>query len=165
MASPAIGKISAVPARPEEMPVPKLLLAFFFVSGAPALIYQIVWQRALFTVYGVNIESVAVVVSAFMLGLGLGSIAGGWISRLRLPLLAVFSATEVATGLYGLISLALFHKVAVNTAGAPLWKTGFFAFILLIIPTVLMGSTLPILLAHVVKRLPNVGRVPLRRSV
>jgi hypothetical protein len=44
----------------------------FLCSGRPALIYQVVWQRALFSIYGVNAESVAVVVSAFMLGLGLG---------------------------------------------------------------------------------------------
>src|SRR4029077_8010206 len=57
-----------------------LLCGLFFCSGMPALVYQIVWQRALFAIYGVNAESVAVVVSAFMMGLGLGSLAGGWIS-------------------------------------------------------------------------------------
>src|SRR5712675_523001 len=56
---------------------------FFFVSGFPALLYQIVWQRALFTLYGVNIESVTMVVTAFMLGLGLGSLAGGRLSERR----------------------------------------------------------------------------------
>src|SRR5271167_2220960 len=61
-----------------------LLSALFFCSGMPALIYQIVWQRALFSIYGVNAESVAVIVSAFMLGLGLGSLAGGWFSA-RFP--------------------------------------------------------------------------------
>src|ERR1700722_7968842 len=54
----------------------------FFFSGFPALIYQIVWQRALFVIYGVNVQSVAVVVSAFMLGLGLGSLAGGRMSAI-----------------------------------------------------------------------------------
>ena len=34
------------------------MYVLFFCSGFPALIYQIVWQRALFSVYGVNIESV-----------------------------------------------------------------------------------------------------------
>ena len=55
------------------------LYALFFLSGFPALLYQVVWQRALFTIYGVNIESVTMVVSAFMLGLGLGSLAG-WLA-------------------------------------------------------------------------------------
>jgi MFS family permease len=59
----------------------------FFCSGMPALIYQIVWQRVLFSIYGVNAESIAVV-SAFMLGLGLGSLLGGWASK-RYPQRAV----------------------------------------------------------------------------
>ena len=46
----------------------------FFASGIPAIIYQIVWERALFSLYGINIESVTIVVSAFMLGLGLSGI-------------------------------------------------------------------------------------------
>ena len=46
-------------------------IASFFFSGFPALLYQIVWQRALFTIYGVNIQSVTVIVTVFMLGLGL----------------------------------------------------------------------------------------------
>src|SRR5262249_59493759 len=71
--------------------VPLYLL--FFLSGFPALFYQIVWQRSLFAIYGVNIESVTVVVSAFMLGLGAGSLAGGRLSaRPRLPrLLPLFA--------------------------------------------------------------------------
>ena len=49
----------------------------FFASGFPALLYQIVWQRALFAIYGVNVETVTIVVTVFLLGLGLGSLAGG----------------------------------------------------------------------------------------
>ena len=56
------------------------------VSGAAALLYQVVWQRALFSVYGVNIESITIVVTGFMLGLGLGSLLGGQLSlRTKLP--------------------------------------------------------------------------------
>src|SRR6204780_5735914 len=68
----------------------------FFLSGFPALLYQIVWQRALFTIYGVNIESITIIVTVFMLGLGLGSLAGGSLSkRANIPLLAVFAAIEL----------------------------------------------------------------------
>src|SRR5437879_1731567 len=70
----------------------------FFCSGFPALIYQIVWQRALFGIYGVNIESVTVVVSAFMFGLGLGSRIGGKLSKnSRTPLLVAFAVAELGT--------------------------------------------------------------------
>src|SRR6266542_3655955 len=82
---------------------PLWLCILFFISGFPALLYQIVWQRALFAIYGVNIESVTVVVSAFMLGLGLGSLAGGRISeRADLPLLLVFGCVELSIAAFGM---------------------------------------------------------------
>lgn len=135
-----------------------LVVLLFFLSGIPALIYQIVWQRALFNIYGVNVESITVVVSAFMLGLGLGSLAGGYVSKLRVPLLAAFGAVEICTGIYGLASLPLFHKVATFTAGASTFQTGCLAFLLVVLPTVFMGSTLPLLVAYVVQQMPNMGR-------
>jgi spermidine synthase len=57
------------------------IFVLFLASGIPASIYEIVWQRSLFAIYGINIESVTIVVSAFMLGLGLGSLWGGALSR------------------------------------------------------------------------------------
>src|SRR5580692_11446020 len=71
----------------------------FFLSGFPALLYQIVWQRALFTLYGINIESVTMIVTVFMLGLGLGSLAGGWLSaRKGIRLLLAFGVIELSVG-------------------------------------------------------------------
>src|SRR5436853_4397413 len=70
----------------------RVICALFFFSGFPALIYQLTWQRALFRIFGVNMESVTIVVTAFMLGLGVGSLAGGWLSqRSRMPLLALLA--------------------------------------------------------------------------
>src|SRR5215469_2695620 len=135
------------------------LYPLFFLSGFPALLYQIVWQRTLFAIYGVNIESVTVVVSAFMLGLGLGSLAGGRISRNpRAPLLLLFAGAEFGIAAYGLASLLLFHRVATFTAGAPALATGLLAFALVVVPTILMGATLPLLVAHLVRISGNVGR-------
>src|ERR1035437_6376246 len=91
----------------------QLYYLLFFLSGFPALLYQIVWQRALFTLYGVNIESVTMVVTAFMLGLGLGSLVGGALSRSRrLPLLQVFGLVELLIASYGMFSLKTFHWAA-----------------------------------------------------
>jgi predicted membrane-bound spermidine synthase len=135
------------------------LYLLFFLSGFPALIYQIVWQRALFAIYGVNVESVTVVVSAFMLGLGLGSLAGGRLSRIPgVPLLAVFGAIELGIALFGIASLPLFHRVAEFTAGVPAIQTGLITFALVVLPTTLMGATLPLLVAHLVGLSGNVGR-------
>src|SRR5271154_1242828 len=106
-----------------------LLSALFLCSGMPALIYQIVWQRALFSIYGVNAESVAGIVAAFMLGLGLGSLLGGWVSA-RFPAKAVvlFGFSELGIGAFGLASLRIFHWAAGFSAGASLPVTIVFGF-------------------------------------
>ena len=80
---------STVPAA-WEMPVPKsapgvgVLALLFFVSGAAALIYQVVWQRILLAAFGVDIETVTVVVSVFMFGIGGGALVGGRLAE-RFP--------------------------------------------------------------------------------
>src|SRR5580698_7397071 len=103
----------------------------FFLSGFPALLYQIVWQRALFTLYGVNIESVTMIVTVFMLGLGLGSLAGGWLStRPGIRLLLAFGVIELSVGAFGAVSLALFHRVGALTAGGSTTTTGLISFAL-----------------------------------
>ncbi|MGD0119073.1 MAG: spermidine synthase, partial [Candidatus Binatus sp.] len=138
-------------------PMPFIYYLFFF-SGFPALIYQIVWERALFALYGINIESVTVVVTGFLLGLGLGSLVGGYLSRIpNMPLLALFGAAELSTAVYGFFSLRLFHEVGHYTAGISLFGTTAITFTLLLIPTMLMGSTLPMLVAYSVRRSRNVG--------
>jgi spermidine synthase/MFS family permease len=141
--------------RPETSRVYYLL---FFLSGFPALLYQIVWQRALFTLYGVNIESVTMIVTVFMLGLGMGSLAGGWLStRPGIRLLLAFGIVEFSVGTFGAASMWIFHRIGSITAGASTTATGLIAFALLLVPTMLMGSTLPLLVEHFVRRTGNVG--------
>jgi len=134
------------------------LSLLFFLSGMPALIYQVVWQRALFAIYGVNAQSVAVVVTAFMLGLGIGSLVGGRLSA-RFPKhgILIFGVAELGVAIFGLSSLSIFHWIAAYTAGASLGSIIFFCLALLLIPTVLMGATLPLLVEHLVLHTNRVG--------
>lgn len=148
------------PAHAERRVLPEAqLYAIFFVSGFAAILYQLVWQRALFTLYGTSSESVTVVVTVFMLGLGLGSLAGGALSRHpRLPLPVLFALAEVAIGAFGLASLQLFRWVAALTPAAAGMEVGLPAFALLLVPTLCMGATLPLLAAYAIARLHSVGR-------
>lgn len=131
----------------------------FFLSGFAALVYQIVWQRALYAIYGINIESVTMVVTAFMLGLGLGSLAGGAVSKdPKRPVLLMFSLVELGIGLFGAVSLSVFHAVGDVTLGMSAIGTFFVTFLLVLFPTLLMGSTLPLLVAHLVRSSRNVGK-------
>src|SRR5947209_14706900 len=108
--SPAIGQQSS--SREEVTQWTRILSTLFFFSGFPALIYQLTWQRALFRIFGVNIESVTIIVTAFMLGLGIGSLAGGWLSqRSRIALLPLLAAIELATAAFGIVSLPIFDYV------------------------------------------------------
>ena len=136
----------------------RVLCVLFFFSGFPALIYQLIWERALFLVFGVNIESVTIVVTAFMLGLGFGSLAGGWLSRWRevSPLL-LLAAIEFLTGAFGFVSLHIFHEVGDLIIGLSLPATAVVSLALVILPTLLMGATLPLLVSHVVRRSGNTG--------
>ncbi|MBS2017526.1 MAG: hypothetical protein JST00_31885 [Deltaproteobacteria bacterium] len=135
------------------------IYAVFFLSGFAALLYQIVWQRALYAIYGINIESVTMVVTAFMLGLGLGSLAGGVVSKdPKRPVLLMFSGVELGIGLFGIVSLGVFHAVGKVTLGMGPLATFFVTFLLVLFPTLLMGSTLPLLVAHLVRENKNVGK-------
>src|SRR4051812_42416323 len=92
---------SSIPARIKTVAI----AAIFFASGFAALIYQIVWQRSLFTIFGLNVEAVTVVVSGFIAGLGLGSLIGGRLSGIeRVHLLGIFGAIEIAIGVFGAFS-------------------------------------------------------------
>ena len=136
-----------------------MIAAIFVLSGFAALIYQVAWQRALFSIYGLDVQSVTVVVTAFMLGLGVGSLAGGWVAaRPRVDRLAVFALVEGGICAYGMASLALFAWAGALTG--PVGPAAVFlaTFALLLLPTALMGATLPLLVGHEALRLGNVGR-------
>src|SRR5947207_774570 len=136
----------------------RVLCVLFFFSGFPALTYQLTWQRALFRNFGVNIESVTIIVTAFMLGLGFGALAGGWLSKRRsIPLLPLLALIELLTGAFGLVSLPIFDRVGALTATWPLPAMAAVNLGLVIVPTLLMGATLPVLVAHLVRRSGNVG--------
>jgi predicted membrane-bound spermidine synthase len=134
------------------------LSLLFFCSGMPALIYQIVWQRVLFAIYGVNAESVAIIVSAFMLGLGVGALVGGRLSA-SFPQhgIVLFAVAELGTAAFGLLSLRIFHWVAIFSAGTSLPHIVIFSLALLLVPTILMGATLPLLVEHLIRVSGRVG--------
>jgi spermidine synthase len=145
---------------PFENRLPRFIVyPVFLLSGFVALLYQLVWQRSLFRIYGNNMESVTLVVTAFMVGLGLGSAVGGVVSeKSRWPLPIVFGLVELVIGAFGLVSLPLFGWIASFTSGVTGFAVGLISFVAVLVPTLFMGGTLPILVAHLVRQSGNVGR-------
>lgn len=139
--------------------VQKFISLAFLTSGFSALLYQIVWQRELAAIFGVNVESLSVVLAAFMLGLGLGSLIGGFLSRTpALSMLRAFALIEVCIGLFGFISLPLFRAIGRASLRLSPFATWEIMFIMTLTPTILMGATLPILVTYWVNRSGQVGK-------
>src|SRR4029077_8263572 len=65
----------------------RLVLAAAVLSGAAALVYEVVWLRMLGLVVGHAVDALAAVLSAFMAGLAIGAaLFGRWAGRVRKPL-------------------------------------------------------------------------------
>ena len=130
-----------------KMPIrPTALLSFiFFFSGFSALIYQVVWQRLLTVHYGVGPISITLIVSVYMVGLGLGALFGGHLAERGGNKITSYFVIELLIGVFGLISLPLLEFIGQHTAGSSYVLSLFYMFAFLSVPTFLMGATLPLL--------------------
>src|SRR5687767_5332925 len=131
-----------------------LVAVLFFCSGASALIYQVLWLRLLGLVFGVTVYAASTVWAVFMAGLALGSIIGGRAAdRVQRPLVWL----GIAEALIGLTALttplaldALQHVYAAlypSLHDSPIALTALrlvMSFAVLIVPSALMGATLPL---------------------
>lgn len=144
-----------------------LLLLLFAGTGFSALTLQVVWQRVISLHAGVDLFSITTVVSAFLAGLGLGSLLGGVLAdRLgpRRSLLA-FAASNAAIGVFAWFSVWLFYDLYRSSVASVDGVLSAFAFNfgLLIVPTTLMGLSLPLAARGLVERIdeaaPMVGRL------
>jgi len=135
-----------------------LIFVFFFFSGMTGLVFEVIWSRMLTQVFGSTTFAISALLTAFMSGLALGSEwAGRRAERLKRPV-RLYGAMEVGIGLYALVVPALLG--ALQWLYAPLFRELYgsyyvfsllrfvLVFVALVLPTVLMGATLPILSAH-----------------
>src|SRR6202050_2118057 len=137
----------------------------FMASGAAGLIYQVVWTRDLVLIFGNTTQAIVTTVTAFLAGLGIGSLIGGAIGpRLRRPL-TVYGGLEIAVGCFALLMPFAFNAIATAFRSAylslpsqevALIRFGL-AFLALIPVTLIMGTTLPVLTRHLVRSDPDVG--------
>jgi MFS family permease len=106
-----------------------------FLSGVPALIYQVVWQRSLSLYFGVDIHATTVSVAVFMLGLGIGSLVGGKASDLlRRPAIA-YAVVELLIAALSVTSIYAFPEVGERVAGSRLPIVILVDSCLLLVPT------------------------------
>lgn len=147
-----------------------LIFGCFFLSGTAGLVYETLWLRMIDTLIGGAPYAVSAVLTVFMGGLALGSLLMGRLSdRLeeRRFLLAAYGLLEILIGLYALLLPVLIEAATplYQTVYDPLlrhprlYQTAAFlgCVILLIVPTTLMGGTLPLLCRYYVKGIDHLG--------
>ena len=148
----------------------KVVLACFFLSGLTGLIYEILWTRMIVKVIGCSPFAVSIVLTVFMAGLGVGSyVASRTIDRIKNPmrLVRVYGVLELAVGAYCFVLPVLLwvlrplYAVAYNRLFDHFMIYNILTFVgcslLLMIPVVCMGATLPILCRFYVTNLSHIG--------
>lgn len=136
-----------------------LVSVLFFLSGAAGLIYQTVWIRLLELYFGVTLSATTLIVSAYMAGLGLGSLIGGRIASKSRNTILLYGLIEAGVGVFGVFSPSLINWIGQNTAGSPYMLVFLLSFVLLLLPTLLMGMTLPLLTQAYVTHVETSGQV------
>ncbi len=144
-----------------------LLLILFFGSGVCALVYQVMWLRLLALVFGVTVYAASTVLAGFMAGLGIGSYAAGRLATCITRPLAAFGIAEVLVGITAFASpvvldsltkvwVALHPSLPDSVAVITIIRF-VVAFLVLIVPTSLMGATLPLVIKSAVAREARIG--------
>src|SRR5215467_5462718 len=145
-----------------------MILFLFFCSGATALVYEVVWSKHLSLIFGSTAYAQTVVLAVFMGGLALGNrIIGARSDLLQKPLVA-YGFLEVLVGLFAFCFPWLYKAADAlfTAAGSPLLDHSFALLLLkcvisiglLLLPTVMMGGTLPLLSAWLQKQSTDAGR-------
>ncbi|MDZ7262484.1 MAG: fused MFS/spermidine synthase, partial [candidate division KSB1 bacterium] len=149
-------------------PTEKGILILFFLSGACGLIYETAWTRLLSQIYGSTVYAVSTILASFMAGLAIGSYYFGRLADVRKNPIKFYAFLELGIGIYALFSPLLlgnlnplyiwvYHHVA-DFRVVYLLSLFAITFTLLLIPTIMMGGTLPVLSKFFINRQEVLGR-------
>ena len=135
-----------IPQPPER----HLVLWAIGISGFCALAYEVLWTRIMVFFLGSTTYAFATMLAAFLFGIALGSIVfARWVDRIKQPI-AIFGIVQLGIGLFALILMPAFEELyAVTSAfqstfgGSRFWAF-FSCFLVMCLPTFLMGASFPL---------------------
>jgi len=143
----------------------RFLTLLFFFSGASSLIFETIFTRVLTYSFGNTAHAVSTVLAAFLGGLALGAyFLGRWVDR-RGASLRIYAVLELGVAVYCLFVpelfslvtrgyVGLFHTLALGTWSIAAVRFGLTALVILV-PTILMGGTLPVLARQLAQNRPH----------
>lgn len=140
----------------------QFIVLFLLFSGLASLTYQISWVRLLGLSMGSTSAAVSTVLAAFFLGLALGSYFAERITRNRINDLRVYIVLELVIGVFGLLLLPILLNLDSVMAQLPAYGSTLsakfiIALLLLIIPTICMGATFPVVASIAIRKRSDVG--------
>ena len=142
-------------------------LTCLFLSGTASLLYEVCWIRKAGLFFGSTTFALATVLAVFFVGLAIGSALAGRLSTSLLRPLRLYGFIELAIALFGLASIWLLDAADDTYGmlyrwadGSALW-VGLARLILvasvILVPTVLMGATVPLLARATIRRRHRLG--------
>lgn len=147
--------------------VSAIVLGASFFSGAAALIYEVVWSRAMSLVLGSTVYALSTMLATFMAGLAVGGFIGGWLGDRMNPVKAL-GLCELGIGIGGVASIPIIYSLPGLYAkmyqslhlNPPLFFTVQIALCALVMfwPALLMGATFPLVTKSITVELSEVGR-------
>ena len=162
------GEISPPPrATPEITKAYWLLAALYGLSGLTSVAYEVLWARMLSLQFGVSVFAVVLTVSAFMAGLGAGSLFVARRTNLIKKPLLLLAALEGGIALYALLLPLILQMTSawIEHASAQLSLFQWYGLIagaamcLLLLPAFAMGAGFPLILTALGNRTADLGKV------
>ncbi len=136
--------------RPPTVSNSHLVLWAIGISGFCALAYEVLWTRIMVFFLGSTTYAFATMLAAFLFGIALGSIVfARWVDRMKQPV-AVFGIVQLGIGLFALILMPAFEELYgmtrafQSTFGSSRFWAFFSCFLVMCLPTFLMGASFPI---------------------
>lgn len=141
----------------------------YFASGAASLIDEVVWTRLLKLTLGNTVQASSIVVSMFMGGLALGAyIMSRHAGRIRRPLRSYALLELYATASAASVPLILQFADAGYRSLYRGWRPSpeallvvqvFVSAFIVLVPAMIMGSTLPLVAHYIARRREQVGHL------
>lgn len=168
MVRTALGQIPGILECDLSMTRQRIIYALFFLSGTSGLMYEVVWLRMLTRITGVTTYATSTVLAAFMAGMALGSLLLGRYIDSKPEKLKIYATLELLIGISAVVLPSLLneivpvygwlHKLGGENAGLGGILRGGLSFFIVLVPTTLMGGTLPVIGSYLVRKDHRFGR-------
>ena len=147
----------------------RILYFIIFLSGMSALFYEIIWLRLLTLFFGVSSFAVSTIVGTFMAGIALGSYIFGNVSEKKQNVVKIYAFLELFIGLSSLVVFLILNNTTfLHEIYYYFYNNASFyalsivrlalAILLLLLPSTLIGGTIPLVSKYLIRKKDSVGK-------